>query len=293
MSLTNFPFGVTSFGKVVPGGASIGNEYYACQSTDTANYAYWYGKFGTEKYDDGSTILHTTIQSAINACVANRGDVVYVIGEWTSTSTITLNKWGTSLIGLTDWNNITGGGNSNITCTGAGIATLSVTKAKCHVENLVVYFNGTGDTFGINFTGSAPSQTIVRNVECVKNGGSSAAGIGIHFATVPTRSCFEDIKITGTTKNTLSMAYGIEGGSYSCVFKNIQVSGATVGINLDTYGDVFDHIIITSTCVTGLVLTGTHAAQSIIVDSYDGGASVGSISATVSGSYSTGLTVLA
>jgi hypothetical protein len=268
-----------------------GNAYYAIQTTE-AFYADFVMDYG-ETYTDHTYSIHNTIQAAIDACTANRGDIVYVIGEWTSAVTITLNKWGTTLKGLTDWENQTGGGNANITCTGEGIATLTVTKAKCHVENLVLYFNGDGATFGINFASSAPSQTVVRNVEIVKNAGTASdAGIGMHFATVPTRSMFENIKITGPTSNSKTMAYGIEGGSYSCVFKNIQVSNATVGINLDTYGDLFDHIIIMPTCTTGLVLTGTSATQSLVVNSYDAAASAGSITAATSGSYSTSLTTL-
>ena len=267
-----------------------GNVYYAIQATEG-----FYTSFYNDHhriYTDGTSNIYNTIQAAIDATMANRGDVVYVIGEWTVTTAVILNKWGTTLRGLTDWNNQTGGGNSNITNATAAGAVINVTKAKTHIENLVLYMNGTGATFGINYTGSAPSQSYVKNVHIVKNGGDSGAGIGIHFTTIPTRAIFEDIKISGQTKNTLSMAYGIEGGSYSCVYKNIQVSNATVGINLDTYGDLFDHIIVAPTCVTGLVLTGTSADQGMIVDSYDLAASAGSISVGISGSYSTGLTVL-
>ena len=268
-----------------------GNVYYAIQTSEAFYNTFYKEKY--KKYKDGTVSIYNTIQAAIDATTANRGDIVYVIGEWTVTTAVVLNKWGTTLMGLTDWNNMTGGGNANITNATAAGAVINVTKAKCHVENFVLYMNGTGDTFGINFTGSAPSQTYIKNVEIVKNGGTHAAGIGIHFTTVPTRSMFEDIKITGSTRNALTMAYGIEGGSYSCVYKNICVSNATVGINLDTYGDLFDHIIVAPTVLTGLVLTGTDAAQGMIVDSYDMAASAGSISVIVSGSYSTGLTVLA
>ena len=272
-------------------GSGVGNIYFAIQTTESY-YAEFEDQFQGE-YPDGTVKVHNTIQGAINACTANRGDIVYVIGEWTSTATITLNKWGTSLIGATNWNSITGGGNSNITCTGAGIATLTVTKAKCHVENLVLYFNGTGVTKGIEFSGSAPSQTIVRNVECVKNGGDSAAGYGIKFTTVPTRSEFSNIKITGTTKNTLQMAYGIQGGEYSCVFRDIVVSNATVGINLDTYGGLFHRVIVAGTCGSGMDIYGDSAAQSMMVDCRNMGASKGAMTNMVfSGSYSTGLTEL-
>ena len=273
------------------GSYGSGNIYYAIQSTEAFYTSFYTDHF--KKYTDGTVNIYNTIQAAIDATTANRGDIVYVIGEWTVTTAVVLNKWGTTLKGLTDWNNMTGGGNANITNATAAGAVINVTKAKTHIENLVLYMNGTGATFGINYTGSAPSQTVIRNVHIVKNGGSSDAGIGIHWGTTPTRSLVENVKISGPVRNTLQMAYGIEGGGYSNVYKNIQVSNATVGINLDTYGDLFDHIIICSTCETGLVLTGTDAAQSIIVDSFDGAAAAGSISATISGSYSTGLTVLA
>jgi hypothetical protein len=102
---------------------------------------------------------------------------------------------------------------------------------------------------------------------------------------------FENIKITGSAAAN-SMAYGIEGGGYSNIYRNIQVSNAVVGINLDTYGDLFDHIIIMPTCTTGLVLGGTSATQSLVVNSYDAAVSAGSITAATSGSYSTSLTTL-
>jgi hypothetical protein len=268
-----------------------GNVYYAIQTTE----AFYDAFLSAHQVDylDGTKAVHNTIQGAIDACLANRGDVVNVIGEWTSAVTITLNKWGTTLRGATDWNSITGGGNANITCTGAGIATLTVTKAKCHIENLVLYFNGTGDTKGIEFASSAPSQAVVRNVEIVKNGGDNVAGYGIKFTTVPTRGEFSNIKITGSSNDALKMAYGIQGGEYSCVFRDIVVSNATVGINLDTYGGLFQRIIVAATCVTGMDIYGAAAAQSMMVDCRNMGASKGTLTNMVfSGSYSTGLTEL-
>ena len=272
-------------------GSGVGNVYFAIQTTES-----YYSEFEDQfqgEHPDGTVKVHNTIQGAINACTANRGDIVYVIGEWTSTATITLNKWGTSLIGATNWNSITGGGNSNITCTGAGIATLTISKAKCHVENLVLYANGTGATKGLEFSGSAPSQTIVRNVEIVKNAGDADVTIGMHFATIPTRSEFSNIKITGATKNTNSLSYGIEGGSYSCVFRDIVVSNCSVGIGLDTYGDLFQRVIVSATCVIGMDIYGASAAQSMMVDCRNMGTAKGTMTNMVfSGSYSTGLTEL-
>jgi hypothetical protein len=270
-----------------------GNAYYAIQTTE-AFYADFVMDYG-QTYTDHTYSIHNTIQSAIDAVTANRGDIVYVVGEWTVTATestkINLNEWGTTLKGLTDWENMTGGGNANITCAEEAVATVTVSKAKCHIENLVIYFNGAGEAMGIEFKTNAPSQTVIRNVEVVKNGGSNTTGTGIHFATVPTRSMFENIKVTGSAAAN-SMAYGIEGGGYSNVFKNVQISNAVVGINWDTYGDLFDHIVIMPTCTTGMVINGTSAANSLIVDSHNAAAAKGTIAAATSGSYTTSLTTL-
>ena len=267
-----------------------GRKFWAIQATEP-----FYAEFVAAKglYPDGVAKCYTTIQAAIDACVANRGDIVYVIGEWTSAVTITLNKWGTTLKGATDWESITGGGNANITCTGAGIATLTVTKAKCHVENLVLYCNGAGATKGIEFASSAPSQAVVRNVCIVKNGGDTDVSIGIHFATTPTRGEFSNIKITGPTNDASRLSYGIEGGEYCCVFRDIIVSNCSVGIGLDTYGGLFLRCVIMPTCNKGMDIYGTSAAQSAIVDCRNMGAAKGTLTNTViSGSYTTGLTEL-
>ena len=266
-----------------------GNVYWAIQDTEAFYAQFLLDHPGT--YPDGSAKVYTTIQGAIDACTANRGDIVYVVGEWTSAVTITLNKWGTSLIGATNWNNITGGGNSNITCTGAGIATLTVTKAKCHVENLVLYANGTGATKGIEFASSVPSQAIIRNVEIVKNGGDSAAGYGICGTTVPVRACFENIKITGNSTHSLKWAVGIQSASYGCVWKNIIISDTSsqAFYNVGTSSDVFYNITCLPSCATGLQIGGTDAGSSVIQHCHVLAGIPGTSTAIISESYIAGL----
>ena len=284
-------------GAVVGSPPGAGQAYYAIQTTE-AFYEQFLRLYQMQ-YMDGTFKVHTTIQAAIDATLANRGDIVYVIGEWAITTPILLNKWGTTLSGATVWDNQTGGGNSNITSTEEGTtgstgAVINVTKAKTCIQNLVLYFNGIGDTYGIIYSSSAPSQSVVRNVCIVKNGGTTSdKGIGIHFHTVPTRSLFENIKITGAANATNTMAYGIQGGSYSSVFRDIVVSNATVGINLDTYGDLFQRIIVAKTCATGMDIYGAAADQSMMVDCRNMGNSKGTMTNMIfSGSYSTGLTEL-
>ena len=90
MSLTNFPSGITSFGQLVPGSGGMGNIYYVVNSADTAVYSDIYQRLAGQAYSDGSQILYTHtasgatvtlngIQSALDACVANRNDYVIVL----------------------------------------------------------------------------------------------------------------------------------------------------------------------------------------------------------------------
>jgi hypothetical protein len=276
-------------GQITP--QITGNIYYAIQDSE-AFYSVFRDTYQMT-YPDGTEKVHTTIQGAIDATTANRGDIVYVIGEWTSAVTITMNKWGTSLIGATAWNSITGGGNANITCTGDAIATITVTKAKTHIENLVIYCNGTGATKGIEWTSSAPSQQVVRNVEIVKNGGDADVTIGMHFNTTPTRGEFSNIKITGAANNTNQLGTGIEGGGYSNVFRDIVISNCHYGIIADTYGDLYQRVLIMNTCAHGMDIYGTGAAQSMIVDCRNAAVAKGTLTNTIIvASYTTGLTEL-
>ena len=104
MTITAFPNGVSSFGNIVgPGfGFGIGNVYYVCQTTNTVLYADMVLRYGGQTYDnDGSAILHTTIQSALDATVANRDDYVLVCtdgSDYDITAALTMTKKGVHLI---------------------------------------------------------------------------------------------------------------------------------------------------------------------------------------------------
>lgn len=271
-------------------GAMQGHYYYAIQDTE-AFYATFYADH-YQAYSDGTVSIYNTIQAAIDACTANRGDIVYVIGEWTITTPVLLNKWGTSLIGLTTWKNQTGGGNANITSTETSGSVVNVTKAKTLIENLVLYMNGGGsEPYGILYSGSAPSQSVVRNVCIIKNGGLAAEGVGMHFHTVPTRSLFEDIFISGNTSGTLRLNQGIVGASYSCIYRNIVIGRTAYQAiyNVGTSNDLFDKITVLPSCSIGLEIGGVDAASSAITNCRVMATTPGVSAAIISGSYITGL----
>jgi len=271
-------------------GFGSGNTYYAIQTSE-AFYGDFY-KSHYEAYPDGTANIHNTVQGAIDATTANRGDIVFVIGEFAVTTRVILNKWGTSLIGLTTWNNRMGGGNSNITCTGVATSTLNITKAKTLVANLVLYQNGTGTTKGIEYSGSAPSQSVLRNICIIKNGGDDAEGQGIKFTTVPTRSSFTNLFISGNASGSARLNQGILGASYSCNFEDIVIGRTAYQAiyNVGTSNDLYKDITILPSCSVGLEIGGVDAASSAIVNCHVMAATAGTSTAAISTSYTTGTT---
>jgi hypothetical protein len=80
-------------------GLGVGNVYYVIKTTETH-----YNTFVEEhecEYADGSSSIHNTIQSALDACVANRNDYVIVMpseADYDLTVTLTLSKRSVHLI---------------------------------------------------------------------------------------------------------------------------------------------------------------------------------------------------
>ncbi len=101
MPITDFPHGVSSFGLPILSTLGMGNVYYVCQVANTNAYTLLLERFGAETYTDGSAMLHTTIQSALDATVANRNDYVFVTpdsSDYDITAALTMSKARTHLI---------------------------------------------------------------------------------------------------------------------------------------------------------------------------------------------------
>jgi hypothetical protein len=77
MSLSNFPNGISSLGSPILTSSLIGTSevHYACHSTYSSADNQWYLKMYKNVEADK---MHTTIQSAVDACVSGRGDAVIV-----------------------------------------------------------------------------------------------------------------------------------------------------------------------------------------------------------------------
>lgn len=182
MGVTNFPNGVSSFGQVLNGnyGFGIGNVYYVCQTTNTVVYADMVLKYGGQTYDnDGSALLHTSIQSALDATVANREDYVLVAtdsSDYDLTAALTMTKKGVHLIcpgGLSHNGGIPGNA-ARVEQTTASTEIITST-ADC-IEIAGFFFKGATDSDIINLSGTRWHNYIHHNFF----GGSQTAGAAIY-----------------------------------------------------------------------------------------------------------------
>lgn len=122
MGVTNYPNGIASFGMPVLPALSpqvrTGAVFFVCNATN-AN-----GSDGNSGTSPSQPLA--TVQGAINACTANRGDTIYVMAghaETVTATSIAHNKAGISIIG-------TGNGTNRPTFTfGAAAATITVSAA--------------------------------------------------------------------------------------------------------------------------------------------------------------------
>jgi len=132
MPLTNFPYGVSSFGVPVFGGGS------GLVPVTTGQY-FWVDSNATGPGTQGSfKNPFTTLAAAYVACVASRGDVIIMKAghaETIATNTaLTLNKIGVSVIGLGS-----GGLRPVITLTGTTAAvTIAVSAASQTFKNFII-----------------------------------------------------------------------------------------------------------------------------------------------------------
>ncbi len=133
MALTNFPFGVTSFGIPVLSGdttVTTGQAWFVSSVTGSSSY-------------DGKTPAtpFATMAAAVSAATASQGDTVYVMPGHTETcigaGTIALSKAGIRWVGL-GW----GTKRPTINYTTATTATFDITAANNRIENFI--FAGLG-----------------------------------------------------------------------------------------------------------------------------------------------------
>ena len=96
MGFTNFPHGITSFGvPVFASGSPFSGNFYVVAKTSFANYSDIYAKYGQSTNPDGTSVLQSSLQAAIDLCKDNRGDLILCFpGTESVTTAVLFNKIG-------------------------------------------------------------------------------------------------------------------------------------------------------------------------------------------------------
>ena len=116
----------------------VGNVYYVVP-TAQSNYVQFV-KYYQRKYEDSSEMIQTTLAAAMTACVANRGDVIFLAPGFTlavsSATGLLFNKAGVTIIGMGSGLN-----RPTITLDTAATATIAVSAANIQMHNVIVTAN--------------------------------------------------------------------------------------------------------------------------------------------------------
>jgi len=268
-----------------------GNVYYAIQTTET-----FYGAFRDTYYQlylDGSESISNTIQGALDKVVADRGDTVIIIGGWTITTALSVDrKYGLRIIGCNPFGT-SRGGQAEITYNGMGVC-FTLSSAKTWLSDITFYYGGaTHDTNSVclDISQRVFSHGVIKNINIRKTAGTDAQGHAIRAGS-PSSSLFENIQINSPAGNTNRWQTGIlMTGDDLCHFKDIEVGG-TEGFCIYNPGStrsLYEHIIAMPSCNDGITLTGVTSA---IIDSRIMSGAEGTVTAIKSGSYTTGLNAM-
>lgn len=187
-----------SYGAVVGAnltGKTTGKTFYVQSST------YPNAQAVTEVFvpdSQGVARVFSTITTAIAACTASAGDVIYVAPGYTETITgaagTVVNKAGITIIGLGN-----GTLRPTVTFTTAIGASFDVTAANVTIQNMVFTCGIDAQTAMLNVTGADASFL---NCEFNTNSGTVGAVLGILTAATATRLVVDDCRFLGPATNS-------------------------------------------------------------------------------------------
>ena len=237
----------------------VGNIYIVLNNSTSAKSTYLIQKYKNKYYSDGSPVLHTTINSAVTACVGGRNDHILVsAGAYTLTTPIDLTgKSSIHLIGqngdtcevgsvgaaaltqtgnypvvimesyceLTGFQIINKAGYGAVTFASANSWRTSIHNNYFHMVN-----PGSSTTLVGSATGNANSHGIIsKNVFRTYVGGAMQAVIG--FDTGGAVDVIDNLIVHGTTQGAAN--YGIYNQTaYSVTMGNVVSNGGNGTINI-------------------------------------------------------------
>ena len=216
-----------------------GNDYLVLKSA-AAGYEQVNRTLGGFYHDDGSKMLHTTLDAAINATTASRGDRIFVLEghteNLTAATSVNLDVNGVSVIGIGE------GSLMPKFSTTAAAGSITIAGTDCLLENIWVYSNfATGTTTGITVAATADGSTL-RKIKMTEAANTSEFLTWIAVATTIADFTIEGCYLQGIIGGTDANAIIFAGTSANCKILNNYIYG-------DFSGDVIDHNTGASTTI--------------------------------------------
>ena len=175
---------------------------------NTQGYADLQTEFPTDK--DGVTRVYTTIDAAIGACVAGRGDVIYVLPghteSVTSATSLVCDVAGVRIQGMGD-----GANRPTITLSTSVNATIPVSAANVTIDNVIIDLTGI-DAIVAGITPTAAGFTLSNSL-VVTASASAQATLGILTTAAAGRMRLIGNEFLGTTDAGTAAAVRIVGGN--------------------------------------------------------------------------------
>ena len=161
-------------------------------------------------YPDGTRVLYTTIKAAVAACLAARGDVIFVMPghteNITSATDLNLNVAGVSVIGLGSGSNVPA-----LTLTTAASAVITLSAANCNFINIAV--DGTGVASVTTIFSVTAAGCKIQRCQINTNNATNQAGVALTTTSAANSFIFDSNIVKGTTDAGMTNALQIVGGN--------------------------------------------------------------------------------
>jgi hypothetical protein len=271
MGFTAFPNGISSFGvPVIPSAGPLdipitGQVFFVNNATALSPAVTGVNNVGAG-YGSSPLRPFSTIAYAISQCVANRGDVIYVLPGHAeniiAAGGITVNVAGVSIIGI-------GGGAASgstlgptLTLKTATTATFKVTAANVTVRN--IYFNATGiDAIAKIFDIQAANFTLDNcEVYFAKTGAVALKGLVVDTAAHANGLTLTNNYIHGDAAANCTNFVQLVGGDSIVIANNVIVGNFTTSLGpINNITAALTNVLITS----NILVNKTAVSTSVIV----------------------------
>jgi hypothetical protein len=223
-------------------------------------------EFTTDK--DGIPRTYTTINAAMTAAVANRGDVIYVLPghteNITSATSLVCNKAGVRIQGVGE-----GNARPTLTWTTSAAATIPVSAANVTIDNMILTLTGVASvTAGITPTaaGFTLSNSVINTASA-----TFQAVLGILTTAAVSNMTIVNNRFLGTPNAGTATAIRIVGGANLSVRNNVFLGNYTTTLGaIDnattacTNAHIENNFIINTTALSTVALNFQAASTGII-----------------------------